>query len=147
MYVHDYTYPHNGAKEYNLSRGLAYLRQVVTAADYDEMHKLLDPHESSDYCFLFVGLSTQDERDIPELSYENYRTSDGKNISFFGEENIGPVEAWKWAHANSTSVEFYFCEDQYRLRQTGYVMWDFIRISKWDCFQSPWEATMDEDDD
>ncbi len=144
-YVDDYDELGSLYKEHYLSRGLAYLRQVVSATHYDERFELIHPNLGIDGCFLFNGMSTQDG-DASYLPLEDYSSAEKDKFirnPFFADNNNGPMEAWIWAHAESTRERFYFRDDQYALRQRGYVMWDFSRISQWDCFHVPWLDTTD----
>lgn len=44
------------------------------------------------------------------------------------DNDSGPAEAWRWAHATYTKDRFYFLEDHRRLRQRGCVMWDLTTL-------------------
>lgn len=94
-----------------------------------------------------------DASDGPHLALEDHTASDRDNFirkPFFAEHDIGPIEAWSWAHADSSGLDFYFRADQHALRREAYIMWDYSRISQWDCFHSRWhdiaDATHDRED-
>ncbi len=128
----------NFYKEHYLSRGLAYLRQVVSATQYNERFDLIHPNLKLDDCFLFEGLSMQDDSDAPYLPLEHYSSTEKVSWfirkSFFADNDNGPMEAWVLAQARA---HFFLQSHQLALRQRGFVMWDFSRISQWDCFNGP----------
>lgn len=132
------------------SQGLEYLHKVATATDYDKRFDLLDPIFGADVCFLFAGLTTQDETDGLYKPFEDYTQEEWdcfvcKPCSV--DDESGPMEAWIWAHAESTRARFYCREEQYALRLRGYIMWDYSRICQWDCFRCLFSASMDDVED
>ena len=163
IYSHDSPYHYYPREEFTTrchSRGLAYLRQLVAATDYDESYNLSGSPQLSDNLYKLVHATMKLDHSRPDLAlampydadplkiwYEYYYTSCVKDVSFFAEDDIGPAEAWKWAHANSTIWGWYIGVPRSQLQRSGYIMWDFSRISQWEWFHIPLHARYDHDHD
>ncbi|MCJ1391400.1 hypothetical protein MMC18_004264 [Xylographa bjoerkii] len=124
-YVDDYDAPDNFHKEGYLSLGLSFLHRLVTAETYEQRYALISPALRSNDHFLFEGLQTQGEDDGQPISeYGNDVGQVDVDALLPGSEDLGPVRAWQWAHADSSLERCYFRDDQQFLRQSRYVMWD-----------------------
>ncbi|KAL9100316.1 MAG: hypothetical protein Q9163_004295 [Psora crenata] len=132
-FLNDEDSPQNGYKEAVLSRGLEFLRELITAKTYEDRRRLLYG-TGCDNMFLFKGLSSHVEGgNAPHLAGSD-GDDDGGAWSVQAadsEDDDGPIIAWRWAHARSTVRRDYFRRDTCYLRERGYVMWDHKRLDQW----------------
>ncbi|RFU35659.1 hypothetical protein B7463_g715, partial [Scytalidium lignicola] len=126
-----------------LSRGLASLHQIILADTYEARHKLLHSglppyHEE----FLYEGLKAANDPDDRVFLCDYTQDDELAHIKspFIQDSDTGPSDAWRWAHQNQTCKNFVYSNSQQPLRNSGYVMWDCVRLNKWNIFQKPWEA-------
>ena len=143
-YIDHDTIGENHYKKYYLRRGLEYLYRLITANNYDARLEILDeedpePHVSGrrlDSLADAFRFQVQDDG-VPLRDY----TEEEENIhigpSFNSDSDRGPVQAWRWAHSNSSRSSFYFQERHQPLRQRGYVMWDMKRLLGWNLIEKP----------
>ena len=134
----------SGYMQYILSLGLAKLHGVIAAEGYDERHRILyTPNPVSDLAFLHRGINNVNNPINGDTlsENENNTTEDIKRLCppFKHELDDGPIEAWRWAHQNSTSASSVYGAAQGWLRARGYVFWDLSRLNAWSVFQSPYE--------
>lgn len=131
----------NPYKEHFLSLGLEYLHQIINAKTYDQRHELLSSKFGVDDLFLQAGLKDQEEDDDIPFSEYSHEKKEKISKSFFvadDDHDLGPFEAWAWAHADSSSAYFYFADEHRELREWGYVMWDSERLTRWNPFHQEW---------
>lgn len=50
----------------------------------------------------------------------------------------GPAEVWRITHLEMPSREFVMANAHIPLRESGYVMWDYDRLSRWGLLKIPW---------
>ena len=125
-----------------LLNGLEFVFQLSTARTYVDRHKLLSSSQGSEGSYLSNALKPSPLLQSQGATLEEY--NDEEESLFvqppFDEDNdSGPAEAWRWAHAASTENRFYFLEDHRPLRQRGYVMWDLKRLLDWHLLEKPVE--------
>ena len=125
-----------------LVRGLAFLRRVINAPDYDVRYNLLDFKTYRETLSLYDGLMHQP-------GYESTRLTDWSSKSRAevlerfdaADTDTGPKDAWLWAHETCSSSQLY--NDPYNghafLRRCGYVIWDSTRWRQWRLLDTPWE--------
>ncbi|RDL35268.1 uncharacterized protein BP5553_07199 [Venustampulla echinocandica] len=131
--------------QHTLSLGLAYLYKIVVAETYNERYKLLYnlyPKYLVDG-FLYEGLSLANEPadalELAEYDQDDEKEFDRRYSPFVRELDLGPIQAWRWAHQHETRATFVYASPQSALREQGYVFWDLSRLEAWPAFQSPWE--------
>lgn len=134
-YVDDYDDPTERCyEEHYLSESLAYLHQIAAANTYGERIDLTTSNQGTDFEFLFTSLSEPHgpmDTDVngPYHQLSNITKTEREQFvrkPFLLNDDPRSTLAWSWAHAKSALC---FREDQYALRQTGYIMWDQSRIS------------------
>ncbi|EFQ99502.1 hypothetical protein MGYG_02515 [Nannizzia gypsea CBS 118893] len=54
-------------------------------------------------------------------------------------DSRGPPEVWWVTHLEMASYDFVMAPDHLPLRERGYVMWDYERLSKWGLLKTPWQ--------
>ncbi len=129
-------------KEGYLLKGLDFIFQLSTASTYDDRHSLLNSHGSKG-SFLYDALTPPRMLQRGGVPLEKYNDEEERNFvnpSFDDDDDSGPAEAWRWAHATSTKDRFYFLKEHGLLRQRGYVMWDLKRLLGWNLFALPAQA-------
>ena len=119
-------------KEGYLLKGLEFIFQLSTTSAYDDRHRLLKSNQGSAGFHLFKALTPPDTLQQGGIPLEEYTDEEERmyvNSSFDNDDDddIGPAEAWRWAHARNTKERFYYLKSHRSLRQRGYVMWDFER--------------------
>lgn len=135
---------HNSRKESYLARGLEFLYRLVTANTYDARHDILE-EPNPEPCrkrmsrdSLSDVLRSQIEGDgVPLKYYTEEEEELHVRPAFNSDNDCGPMEAWRWAHSESTRGQFYFRRDHGPLRQRGYVMWDLKRLIDWHLTEKP----------
>ena len=133
---------------------MSYLRQVVTAATYEERHCLLDPHVFPGRNNLAKGLYAANHFEHDRLSLQACPDSRIRALSRSAlytadntrDRNPGPAEVWFNTHQDASSYRFIFSSYHRKLRNAGYVLWDQARLQRLDGFQdSSWMGTSDID--
>ena len=130
-------------KEGYLLQGLDFIVQLSTARTYDDRHHLLMPNQGSAGSLLSDALTPPRMLQRGGVPLEKYNDEEERNFvnpSFDDDNDSGPAEAWRWAHATSTKDRFYFLKEHRLLRQRGYVMWDLKRLLGWNFFALPAQA-------
>ncbi|EGD94589.1 hypothetical protein TESG_02099 [Trichophyton tonsurans CBS 112818] len=51
----------------------------------------------------------------------------------------GPAEVWRTTHLEMSSYNFVMADEHISLRERGYVMWDYSRLSNWGLLRVPWQ--------
>ena len=128
-------------KEGYLLKGLEFIFQLSTTTAYDDRHRLLKSDHGSGGFHLFEALTPPDSLQHHGIPLEEYTDEEERmyvNSSFDKHDgDIGPAEAWRWAHAKSTKERFYYLKSHRSLRQRGYVMWDLKRHLEWGLLEKP----------
>lgn len=55
---------------------------------------------------------------------------------FFADPDTGPVDVWRWVHADESWQNWVYQEDRSRLRRWGYVLWDRARLEAAGIFET-----------
>ena len=130
-------------KEGYLLKGLEFIFQLSTTSAYDDRHRLLMSNQGSAGLHLFEALTPADPLQHNGIPLEKYTDEEERlyvNPPFDNhddDDNIGPAEAWRWAHARNAKDRFYYLKSHRSLRQRGYVMWDFKRHLDWGLLKKP----------
>ena len=135
-----------GYKGYPLSLGLGYLRQLVTASTYEERYKLLQLKCYSGGLADVLSIDCDQSDDLPLSGLTPQQKAHYISLPHYEDPDIGPAEAWQWAYQGETTSAQYFMPPQRQLRQLGYVMYDYDRLSKWPEFQEPFNPSAYEED-
>lgn len=142
--VGDDAAPRNFQKEYVLSMGLVFLRDLVDAHTYEQRHQLLGPPPPSDDRFLHEGLENQPRYNTwREFRRHMLQESSSIDKPFFhdagvtaaAEDDTGPAKAWNWAYGKRNQdrevFRSYYDPSFYDLRAWGFVWWDCARLNDW----------------
>ena len=129
-------------KEGYLLKGLEFIFQLSITSAYDDRHRLLMSNQGSGGFHLSEALTPsrslqQDGIPLEEYTDEEERMYVNSSFDNDDDDDIGPAEAWRWAHARNTKDRFYYLKSHRSLRQGGYVMWDFKRHLDWGLLEKP----------
>ena len=142
----------NDYMEWCLSSGLEWLHKLVTANTYGERYEMFLPCLSTNCDFIGSMLFRTTSLPLPALG--PFDAFDGRNLaeldeedqskimstSFANDPDKGPSKAWRWAYQKSDVAKLYYGVEQEQLRERGYVMFDFDRLSRWNVFSAPFDA-------
>lgn len=120
-----------------LSLGLGYLRRLASAKTYEERYEMLAVEHKENYFFLQNTLweSPDNYQDLPLDDLTEEEEAIYIRAPLIKGSDVGPAEAWRWAHRGKTTGSMYACQDGYELRQGGYVMFEFDRLCQWNTFR------------
>ena len=127
--------------------GLDFVSQLSTARTYDDRHRLLTSNQGYKGSRLSDAMRpswTLQDDGVPLEEYNDEEEKHFVNAPFHHDDDSGPAEAWRWAHAKSTKQRFYFLKEHRLFRQRGYVMWDLKRLLGWNLFALPVQALASE---
>ncbi|KAI9747496.1 MAG: hypothetical protein M1815_004148, partial [Lichina confinis] len=116
-----------------LSLGLVHLHKLVTARTYNERLVILGPIPHCHYTF---HLDEKDVFDPTNLTLQDALHIIGNPSTL--DPDSGPVDAWRWAHAEMPPGKFACLGANEGLRRNGYVMWDHARLDDWGFFDRTW---------
>ena len=127
-----------------LSLGLLCLRRLVDADSYNVRHQILcDPCLKYNHNFLYEAFTEKpwphDERFLSDFRRKDEAALARDHAAFASDPDIGPADAWRWAHQNEARRDFLYSFNQVLLRARGYCMWDRARLDGWSIFQQPWQ--------
>ena len=137
--------------EWCLSFGLEWLHKVVTASTYDERYQMFLPNLSTNHDFIVPILYHMDTLPLPAL--DSFEAFDDRTLGALSEEDQlkilsaqfadesdrGPLKVWHWAYQDSKVAKLYYGLEQEKLRERGYVMYDFDRLCRWNVFSAPFD--------
>ena len=130
-------------KEFLLSRGLGYIRQLITADTFSERLKLLDSRYESDDDFLYAALEARPSGHYAQKLCDYSEQQLIMYLDQFRAADIdhGPRKAWSWAHFDNDVDTFYndLSRGHRFLRIRGYVMWDLARWERWGALDEVWQ--------
>jgi hypothetical protein len=127
----DYTFA-SFSCQYFLSIGVKKLYEISNAGGYEEQYRALDaknPPGISDFLFQgfeFYGNDRSDNVYLDELTREDEKSRIRQ--PFFDDPDLGPVDAWRWAHLQYPRSSWVYQESHRELREWGYVVWDRPRL-------------------
>ena len=125
----------NVYKEYYLSLGLSYLRQLGNAHTYKEQYRILSPHlGKSERAFLGYRLRLAMYRGAINLRSHTSK-SPMKQV------DIGPIDVMSWLYQRAPS-RLYLGRTQRPIRQRGYIMFDINRIEGWNILDHSFDQTL-----
>ncbi len=128
-------------KEHYLSLGLSYLHRLVLTSEFDDRCHLLKAFKGGPDCSISDILSAGSR----VYTFETDYSKGEQHANVFAQRTIdgdaGPEEAWRWANPENPTIGTYRhkVNEQRTLRQWGYVMWDFARLTRWDIFNHDWQ--------
>lgn len=138
-WLNDESAPENYYKEHLLSRGLSYLRRLVTASSYGERYRLLELKPESSALYSALSVAADAYEDIPLTNLTETERAIYIMPQYSKDSDIGPAEVWRWAYKGETTSDQYFMPLQRPLRHFGYVMYDYDRLCGWPEFHEPFQ--------
>jgi hypothetical protein len=127
---------------FELSLGLRFVNRLSITKDYENRVRILNEHIGNEIHFLDYALSQSNtSRDHVRLSdYSEERKNLELRPPAIFDPDVGPAEAWKFAHLEKTARKFVMASDHIPLRERGYVMWDYERLANLGMFDAPWQS-------
>ena len=114
---------------HDIPLGLKFLRQFICATSYKERRRISQTHALSPESFFVFPSGI-----IGDLSLSNMTSELQRHYmrpQFANDDDRGPEEAWRWAHANYRPSDWVNFVKHKGLRDIGYVMWDSSRLAEW----------------
>ena len=123
---------------------MRFIRQAVTAPNYDERCALLSPilylGRSVDLflCHQLKAVTGDDDRfvcDIEEAELNSVLTKPA-----YDDQDNGPFQAWKWAYDRYPASMVCYGPDQKEIREAGYIFLDLEMIINHTLFSEPFQS-------
>ena len=124
-----------------LSLGLTRLHHLILANTTKQRNQLLFDQLLTGKNHLHAGLSSQDtfgDSSPSDLTGEEERSLITRQLA--ADDDPGPRDAWRWAHADSRPAGWYYTRQRDDLRQRAYVMWDSARLARWKILARDWAS-------
>jgi len=109
---------------------------------YEERYKLFYHPGYPQYTanWLFEALTAANDFHDGDM-LEDYSDEELARVSasFFEDPDTGPMDVWKWAHKEESSIQFTNSHLRQDLRDWGYVIWDRARLDALEILKAPWD--------
>lgn len=103
----------------------------------------ISTHLNSDLEEAYVDRNIHERWDLPKTLLAVFNDADEAKFiprSVTPDPDLGPEEAWRWAHDLEPAMYFVAGYGQASLREWGYVFWDMEKLERWDIFGKYWEG-------
>ena len=113
---------------HDIPLGLRLLRQFICATSYKERRRLTQNQPLCSETFFVFHSGTISDIPLSNMDSELQRIY--IHPPFANDDDRGPEEAWRWAHADCRPSNWFNFTKHKGLRDMGYVMWDFSRLAE-----------------
>lgn len=129
---------------YYIPLGLCFLHRFLLANTHGECSRLLS-HKSlyREYFFSAPLAASFHQSALRHISLESYTEEEVRVLipqMSAQDDDSGPRDAWRWAHAQCGWRNWYITKERDDLRERGYVMWDSARLVEWGILERGWRT-------
>ncbi|KAK2882611.1 hypothetical protein FQN49_000183 [Arthroderma sp. PD_2] len=135
----------NGYRAHYISLGLEWIDRLGRTRKFKHRRELLTakrhmlPISFSRGLKNRVVISSTDYVSLSEYSEERLKR-DVRRPAI--KHQSGPAEVWRVTHLDNSSNNFVMANEHIPLRERGYVMWSYGRLSKWGLLEIPWQRPL-----
>ncbi|DAA75553.1 TPA_exp: Uncharacterized protein A8136_1627 [Trichophyton benhamiae CBS 112371] len=124
-----------------ISLGLHFIFRLGGTQKFEHRRELLNPHRNVQLASIDRALKQHKPPYIDRVPLSRYSGERLKHdIQKPGvRDDRGPAEVWRATHLAMSSYNFVMADDHIPLRERGYVMWDYSRLSNWGLLRVPWQ--------